>query len=186
LSDLLTLQRHAGSACKAVSCIEVEASRPDHHTLMLSFHVTGIIADIALPAAVPSHQADGLWQQSCFEAFIGQPDTDRYCEINLSPSTAWAIYGFEGYRTAMAPLNPDQPPQITTQTEAGRFELRSVITLAGLSSHISLSGWRLGLSAVIEEKGGNLSYWALAHPSERPDFHDRDCFVHELRAAIAP
>lgn len=30
---------------------------------------------------------------------------------------------------------------------------------------------RLALCAVIEASDGSLSYWALAHPADRPDFH---------------
>ena len=32
----------------------------------------------------------------------------------------------------------------------------------------------------IEETDGTLSYWALAHPSPKPDFHHPDGFVLEL------
>ena len=39
---------------------------------------------------------------------------------------------------------------------------------------------RLGLTAVIEEAGGRLSYWALRHPAERPDFHDAGGFALEV------
>jgi hypothetical protein len=40
--------------------------------------------------------------------------------------------------------------------------------------------WSLGLSAVLEEKDGTKSYWALAHGADKPDFHLRDCFVAKL------
>ena len=40
--------------------------------------------------------------------------------------------------------------------------------------------WELGLSAVLEEKDGTKSYWALAHPTEKPDFHAAGCFVARL------
>ena len=40
---------------------------------------------------------------------------------------------------------------------------------------------QLGLSAVLEEKDGTKSYWALAHPpGDKPDFHDPDCFAAQL------
>jgi hypothetical protein len=39
---------------------------------------------------------------------------------------------------------------------------------------------RLGLSAVIEAVDGAMSYWALAHPSAKPDFHHPDSFVLDL------
>ena len=42
------------------------------------------------------------------------------------------------------------------------------------------SAIEVGLSAVIEEQGGVLSYWALRHPPGKPDFHHRDSFAMEL------
>ena len=43
------------------------------------------------------------------------------------------------------------------------------------------TNWELGLSAVLEEKDGTKSYWALAHPlEEKPDFHDPGCFAARL------
>ena len=38
----------------------------------------------------------------------------------------------------------------------------------------------LALSAVIEAEDGQKSYWALAHPSDKPDFHHPQSFVLEL------
>jgi hypothetical protein len=38
----------------------------------------------------------------------------------------------------------------------------------------------MGLSAVIEERDGMLSYWALRHAPGKPDFHRRDGFALEL------
>jgi hypothetical protein len=40
--------------------------------------------------------------------------------------------------------------------------------------------WQLGLSAVLEEKDGTKSYWAVAHAAEKPDFHHPDCFAARL------
>src|SRR3546814_3736372 len=36
------------------------------------------------------------------------------------------------------------------------------------------NGAKLALSAVIEELDGTKSYWALAHPPGKPDFHHPD------------
>ena len=33
---------------------------------------------------------------------------------------------------------------------------------------------------VIEDRAGQLSYWALKHPREEPDFHHADGFVLSL------
>jgi hypothetical protein len=39
---------------------------------------------------------------------------------------------------------------------------------------------QLGVAAMIEETNGRRSYWALAHPPGKPDFHHADCFAHKF------
>jgi hypothetical protein len=38
----------------------------------------------------------------------------------------------------------------------------------------------IGLTAVLEQTDGTKSYWALAHPPGKPDFHDPACFALEF------
>ena len=47
----------------------------------------------------------------------------------------------------------------------------------GIAPNIRLS---VGLSAVIEDLDGSLSYWSLKHPPGKPDFHHADCFALEI------
>lgn len=42
------------------------------------------------------------------------------------------------------------------------------------------TAWRMAASAVVEEADGTKSYWALAHPPGKPDFHHEAGFVLEL------
>jgi hypothetical protein len=59
-----------------------------------------------------------------------------------------------------------------------------LLALDRLSALPHKATWRLGLSAVIEDSSGAKSYWALAHPPGKPDFHHPDCFAHELPAMV--
>ena len=74
-------------------------------------------------------------------------------------------------------------PRIDMRSNGASFELQVSLDVSGLPTD---SAWRLGLSAVIEETGGRLSYWALAHPPGKPDFHHSDCFALELPAVVRP
>jgi hypothetical protein len=48
-------------------------------------------------------------------------------------------------------------------------------------SSLQIDGtWRIGLAAVIEETSGHKSYWALAHPQGKADFHHSECFALEF------
>jgi hypothetical protein len=74
-------------------------------------------------------------------------------------------------------------PYFDVQSNDAGFELQVALDL----SNLPLDGpWRLGLSAVIEEASGRLSYWALTHPPGKPDFHHSDCFALELPAPLRP
>ena len=144
----------------------------------LSYRVTGAVAGLSLPPPGPVEWADGLWEHSCFEAFV-RPPSGGYVEYNVAPSRRWASYRFDAYREGMRPAAESAPPDIQVETGAGGFVLDVMLDLSSLIA----AGGLLGLSAVIEERGGGKSYWALAHPPGKPDFHDARCFVFELPAA---
>ena len=61
---------------------------------------------------------------------------------------------------------------------------RDTMCAASLPIPMSVTdvGAKLALSAVIEELDGTKSYWALAHPPGKPDFHHPDCFALTLEA----
>ena len=63
------------------------------------------------------------------------------------------------------------------------LELRVSLNAGQLPDLPRHAPWRLGLSAVIEETDGNTSYWALAHPPGKPDFHHAAGFAYDLAAA---
>ena len=112
------------------------------------------------------------------ELFVKRADQDRYFEYNFSPSTEWALYRFSDYRKGMAE-EMVRRPRITCDYSESHFALNAEFDLP--------DGWRdralmVGVAAVVEESEGNKSYWALAHPSDQPDFHHKDCFALPLDA----
>ncbi len=178
---VLTL--HPNSRCKAANGIDVDISRPRAGNLVLRYAVSGGMADLRLQPETEPARADGLWRHTCFEAFVRTPTGDAYYEFNFAPSRQWAAYRFSGYRTGISVASEVSAPRIESKTNGGRYELRTALDLDGLPNLPGDATWRLGLSAVIEEAGGGLSYWALAHPPGKPDFHHSDCFALELPPA---
>ena len=171
---LQTLVPHPDTPCGIVTAIAVEIARPQSNRLVLRFILTGDVSALRLPPPALSVRTDELWKHTCFEAMVQATPAPAYRELNLAPSTQWAAYRFDAYRQGMAPADIP-PPIITVTTSPDRLDLHATITL-----DLPPSPWRLGLSAVIEEASGRLSYWALAHPLGRPDFHHADCFTLEL------
>ena len=99
-----------------------------------------------------------------------------YREFNFSPSGEWAVYAFRGYRDG-GELESELAPGIMVRRTLNRLELDAAICQDVLPPGRSL---RLGLSAVVEDADGVLSYWALRHPPGRPDFHHTDAFALQL------
>jgi hypothetical protein len=175
-----TLKCHPDSLCVAAAHIEAEVARPRAGSLVLSYTVAGSIGHLLMPAVTTPSRTDELWRHTCFEAFIRASPDGSYYEFNFAPSTQWAAYWFDGYRNGMRVAAEISTPKIEVESTPERYTLRALLDLSEWSSP---SSWRLGLSAVIEETNGRKSYWALAHPPGKPDFHHSDCFAAELSPA---
>lgn len=177
------LKLHPESRSAALSAIHVDVERTGS-LLALRYVATGRLADVALPAPTSSGRADELWKHTCFEAFVRAEGDERYLEFNFSPSTQWAAYEFDAYRDGMRPLEQIGQPHIEID--------RGTMVRLGVYAEIQLGlvlpesrAWKAALSAVIEEASGAKSYWALAHPLGKPDFHDPNCFILDLAASEA-
>ena len=180
---LLTLTPHPDTPCDAVQRIDVQATRPRARGLALTYRVIGDIDGVRWPVMAEEkagRRADELWRHTCLEAFVSAGV--GYYEFNLSPSGQWAVYRFNGYRRGMTSAAGAELYTLEAVRNDGGFELSAELDLDGLSHLLPAQPWRLGLSAVIEELNGRMSYWALAHAPGKPDFHHPDAFALDLPA----
>ena len=145
--------------------------------LLLTYIVSGA-EHVKLPEWISPHRCDRLWETTCFELFVQQEGLEPYFEFNFSPSTQWSAYRFDRYREGMS----DVPLVLDPHIDRGVDDVGYVIKVDFDLAPFADTSLRLGLSAVIEEKDGTKSYWALAHPPGKPDFHHKDCFALTLPA----
>ncbi len=169
-----------GAQSDLVHDLSVAVARQSADILKLTYRLAGDLEALRLPESRAALRTDGLWRHSCFEAFIGHVGASDYWEYNFSPSCAWAAYHFSAYREGMAPLLKGAPPDIARTVSGEAIELAVSLDLSWMARSFGGRGLRLGLAAVIEDKAQVLSYWALKHPAEKPDFHHADSFVVEL------
>jgi hypothetical protein len=151
--------------------------QPSHFSIR--YDLRGDLAELMVPApaALPVRR-QGLWEETCFEFFLGVKDSPGYWEFNLSPAGHWNVYRFAGYRQGMAeetaltslPLSVQRRPDslaISLELDVGRIVAAD-------------QPLQVGITAVIKLAGGGLTYWALTHPGPQADFHRRDGFAVEL------
>jgi hypothetical protein len=149
----------------------------------VGYAIGGEVARLRLPPPSAPRIAAQLWQHTCCELFIAAMGAgEGYHEFNFSPSGEWALRAFARYRDGVLVEDERFAPRIAVQAGAGRLQLDAHVPLGRLPYHGRL---RLGLSAVLEEDDGTLSYWALRHPAGKPDFHHSDAFAMALDAERA-
>jgi hypothetical protein len=164
------LERHPDSPCAALRGIRVSIE-PKKEVLRVAYVFEGDIDRLRIPPPRPPRSADRLWQHTCCEIFIARPGAPGYREFNFSPSGEWAAYAFENYREGSKRLSV--PPGITVRQSEAYLELKAAVPCED-------GKLRVALSAVVEDAGGSLSYWALKHARGKPDFHHPDAFALEL------
>ena len=162
------LERHPAAPCVPLRGIQVFLNRTADGQLNVKYLLEGDIERLR----IPPRGAERLWEHTCCEIFVAREGQRGYDEYNFSPSGEWAAYAFTGYRDGSALAVPD--PGISVTRNASRLELEARIARS-YPGKLSI-----GLSAVVEDAGGALSYWALRHPPGKPDFHHPSTFALEL------
>ncbi|OFZ55850.1 MAG: hypothetical protein A2428_07510 [Bdellovibrionales bacterium RIFOXYC1_FULL_54_43] len=156
--------------------------------LRVDYELSGSLASLKFPAApsAAGHRTARLWEHTCFEFFVGLENQESYWEFNASPSGDWAAYRFDSYRTGMRDEAGISSLRISRKAQTGILGIELEARLQDISEireHLSKPEAELvvGITAVVEKNDGKMSYWALAHPQTKPDFHDRAAFSIRLR-----
>lgn len=155
--------------------------------LSITYQLRGHLASVVIPASstAPPHRQDGLWEHTCFELFLTAEGTRPYWEMNLAPNGHWNLYRLNDIRQGLAPVMDRDTLPCTVGVTDQRLELTVVLPLpqelADAWRHRAL---RLGVTAVVEQSGGELSYWALAHGGPAADFHRREDFLLRLEPSL--
>lgn len=145
--------------------------------LFIQYKLSGRIDQIKLPAfsALPTRKNE-LWKSTCFEFFIAMKNKPQYWEFNMSPSGDWNIYVMDAYRrigfreeTRIAKLS------LGFKKQRQSYSIETSMDLSPMFPSNQIL--QLGITAVIQTLDGLESYWALAHPGQRADFHLRESFI---------
>lgn len=169
---------HPESSAGNVEGINVGITRGQPGKIELTYRVTAKLDTLNIASPKKPSRVNDLWKTTCFELFVGNHEDESYIEYNFAPSCQWAGYKFSGYRSDMAELATGVP-HIKAEQQDDVFEISVMLELPDAWRERDL---RAGVSAVIATKRGDISYWAVAHPPGKPDFHHRDCFALQLEA----
>jgi hypothetical protein len=152
------------------------------NTLSISYALSGPMDELILPTpAEMGIRKNGLWEETCFEFFLGVKGSEHYWEFNLSSSGHWNVYSFKSFRQGM-----QEEPAFTSLPFSVQLYSNSLLLSIGLELDKVIPPeqvsevLQVAVSAVIKTIDGKTTYWALAHPGSQADFHRRDAFIIEL------
>ena len=147
---------------------------------LLSFEITGkgvnqVLINDRNPK--PIRKKD-LWKETCFECFFGVGGTKNYFEFNGSSSGDWALYSFDDYRQGMKDVPVSANP-VMEKFEKSPSKIICVWRIPYFTKNIIQNA---SFTAVIKTSATSdeVSYWALKHTGEKPDFHLRNSFIHRF------
>lgn len=176
--QLFTLHPFSAQDFSADFEIRGRVAREDS-VLELEYIVAGDRSDVVIPAmnVQPTRQHD-LWQQTCFEFFIGLAESDRYWEFNLSPAGHWNVYSFEGYRQGMQEELAFTSLPFTVEAHPDTFLLSLKLDLSAIA--LDSQPIDVAITTVVKHHNEQITYWALTHTGSEADFHRRDSFAIHL------
>jgi hypothetical protein len=119
-----------------------------------------------------------LWEDTCFEFFLGIKNSAQYWEFNLSPAGHWNVYRFDGYRQGMQEETAFENLPFNVQNQADGLALGLDVDLDKIIS--VQQAIEVAITTVIKDRDGEVTYWALTHRGVEADFHLRDSFIIEL------
>jgi hypothetical protein len=149
------------------------------NALAIRYTLRGRLGEVVIPepAAMPVRKR-GLWEETCFELFLAIRGTQRYWEFNLSPAGHWNAYRFASYREGMEEERDFSSLPFRVERQSDSLSLRLELDLDKIARSDQVL--EVAVSAVIKQRDGSVTYWALTHRGPHPDFHRRDSFVVAL------
>jgi len=147
--------------------------------LALRYSLLGHLAELVIPAPADiSARKYGLWKETCFEFFVAVRDSHPYWEFNLSPAGHWNVYRFAAYRQGMEEEKVFTSIPFGVQRQSESLLLDVEVNLDKIVQE--KQPLEVALSAVIELRDGEVTYWALTHGGPQADFHQRESFLVKL------
>jgi hypothetical protein len=178
---MLRLICHPDNPPKDAESIEVAVTLSETGVFWVRYLIEIPENSLVTSGPADAFRTHGLWNSTCFEAFLRFPGRADYLEFNFSPSSQWAAYQFENYRQGGSDFPMTVAPEIGLDASHSHFALEAQLQLPPewLEQPLEIS-----LTAIIEETGGRKSYWALRHGMGEPDFHQSDCFTLTLESEV--
>ncbi len=143
----------------------------DERKLFISFILHGKLDDYLFPKKSKPKRANELWKATCFELFLANSNEESYYELNFSSSLAWNFYYLKHYRAEVKEVKLLNEPIIEVFEEESSFKIELQLEGFGFEKFDSYN-----LASILLNKKNERTFWAMEHPKEKANFHQRKTF----------
>lgn len=146
----------------------------------ISFLLNGDLTPIDLGDGTPKKvRTTKLWEKTCFELFI-KNNRDEYLEFNFSPTFEWNSFYFIKKGDPLSEWIKMKRPEMDILLSLEKFFLFAEIKNEFFPENFLTSEMSIGISSVLKMKSNQITYWALSHEDQRPNFHHFDSFRYKF------
>lgn len=119
----------------------------------------------------------GLWEGTCFEAFLYNKLNGEYIEFNFSGTGFWNAFHFKQRDQELKEYQnlKLRKHRFITSPQHRTFEVQ--IDLSELPFQVEEGHFLIGITCILVNEDQEKEYFAIKHCQEKPDFHDPDSFV---------
>lgn len=145
-------------------------------SIYISYKLSGALNSIDMGEGNPKHaRVLKLWEKTCFELFM-KDEKNSYIEFNFSPDFEWNCFYFEKKGDALAEYKRMELVKFDILFSNEVVNVIVELQKKMFPDHFFDGKLCVGITSVLKEKSGALSYWALSHHDIRPNFHDFKSF----------
>ncbi len=149
-------------------------------SIFLSFTIKGKLSSLDLDDPHPKKERKiKLWEKTCFELFIKNA-RDEYLEFNFSPRFEWNCFYFQKKGDPLLEFLKMPSPAVDILYSFDKFFLVAEIKKEFFPDNFITNDMSGGISSVLKMKNKEMTYWALTHKDQKPNFHHFDSFIYKF------
>jgi hypothetical protein len=159
--------------------IESEFNSTDE-SIYISYKLLGALSTVDFGTSTPKHErVMKLWEKTCFELFIKNAN-DTYIEFNFSPDFEWNCFLFE--KVKGLPVEYKKMESVNFDILFANDIVHVIIELQKkmFPENFFEGPLSAGITSIIIDKKGDISYWALSHEDIKPNFHLFESFKYKF------
>ncbi len=172
----IALERHPDSLAYGAAAAAASLRRVTPTRLRVRYWLSADPQSVIWPEVASTVlRLDKLWRATCCELFVRAAGEIPYREWNFSPAGHWQAYDFSARRTGQRAAEVTLPAiDLGLPHPRPAIAAAPPLTECTLTAEIDVpaAALEIGITMVVADRHGRLDYWALAHGTGTPDFHD--------------